>query len=619
MGRISQHSIEELKMRVNIVDEVERHVKLQKAGKSYKGLSPFTSEKTPSFYVNPEKGAFYCFSSTQGGDVIRFIELVEHLPFYEAIETLAQRHNIVLEYEDGGGPGREERSLRRELLEIHEAAADFFHRSFLASDDLAGKVRAYWLEKRRFSMEVAEQFKIGFDIPTGDALLKYLLGKGFSPKALMESGIFTGPEGVADVRHMRSRFRGRMMIPIREPSQGQVVAFTARELFCTPGADTMKLGKYVNSPGTPLFQKSHILFNLDRAQKPVRENKGGFMMVEGQLDSIRSFTNGFTSTVAPQGTSVTDEQMHIMKRYSDHLRVVLDGDGAGQRAALRSLPMALAAGLEPTFVVLPPGKDPDSLILEGGPEALQKLVDAEMLPMEFLAKYLRKMPEFSGPRGLAEAMKKVTEILAIIDNEVARSGYLAEICKGLGVDYSAAFADLSRFRLRAGRSAVIPEAGKTVDDSSKVEKLSSIEADIWLCLFKKEKYAVILSRIIDDRWIDVGPIEGRLLGRFLWDLKDGNCDSIASFASSLTEESERNCICAMQVQSDSRSDDDVGRCLDEMLMSLFIRFRKKRLEEIDNQIATSGASGPELNVLMEERMQLLRTVKQQPCLTVQDR
>ncbi|MFA5258025.1 MAG: CHC2 zinc finger domain-containing protein, partial [Opitutales bacterium] len=141
MARVSQHSIDELRMRVNIVEEVERHVRLQKAGRSYKGLSPFTNEKTPSFTVNPEKGVFYCFSSTQGGDVIRFVEMVEHLPFGEAVEVLAQRYNVALEYENGGGPDKGERSRRAALLEIHEQARAYFHDCFLAADPLAAQVR----------------------------------------------------------------------------------------------------------------------------------------------------------------------------------------------------------------------------------------------------------------------------------------------------------------------------------------------------------------------------------------------------------------------------------------------------------------------------------------------
>ena len=608
-------------MRVNIVEEVERHVRLTKAGRSYKGLSPFTQEKTPSFYVDPQKGAFYCFSSNTGGDVIRFIELVEHLPFGEALEVLAQRHNIALEYENGSGPDKQERSARKELLEIHERAADFFHQCFLAKDELAEKVREYWTGKRRFTMEVAEEFRIGFDPPLGDDLLKHLMGKGHTPQMLMESGIFTGPEGPADARRMRSRFRGRLTIPIREPSQGQVIAFTARELFCTPGADTMKLGKYVNSPGTPLFHKSHVLFNLDRAQKAVRDDKGGFMMVEGQLDSIRSWTNGFKTTVAPQGTSVTDEQLHILKRYSDHIRVVLDGDGAGQRAALRVLPMAFAAGLEPVFVVLPPGKDPDSMIVEGGPEAMQRMVDGALTPMRFLSQALRNSPEYQGAHGLAEAMKKASEVLSSVESEVARAEYLRQLCELMHIDYDAAQADLSRFILRGRRSSPVSEnlAPSSTETTGQVgsERLSTLESDIWCIIMRNEQFALPLTKKVDDRWIDEQFIEGRLLGRLFWDLKEGECASVSAFISSLQDDAERNFIYALQAKSGSIDYEAPAEDLENILKRLFVRFRKKRIEEIDTMLANSTSNSTDTQQLMEERMQLLRTMKQLPCLTIQ--
>jgi DNA primase len=612
MAKVTQHSIEELKMRVSILDEIGRHVTLQKAGRSYKGLSPFTQEKTPSFFVDPQKGAFYCFSSNTGGDVIRFVELVEHLPFGEAVEALAQRYNVALEYENGGGPNKEDRSVRRQLLEIHEMAADFFHRMLMADGELSGKVREYWTEKRKFSMDVAAEFKIGFDPPGGEDLLKFLLTKGFSPQILMESGIFFGPEGYVDVKRMKSRFRGRLMIPIREPSQGQVIAFTARELFCTPGADTMKLGKYVNSPGTPLFHKSNVLFNLDRAQKSVRDDKGGFMMVEGQLDAIRSFTSGFTTTIAPQGTSVTDEQMHIMKRYSDHLRVVLDGDGAGQRAALRALPMAFTAGLEPMFVILPPKKDPDSLILEGGAEAMKALIDAALPPMRFFARAL-SAPEYDGPHGRAEAMKKADEVLSSVDSEVARMEYLKELCAILHVDFEAASADLYRYTLRQKR----PQAAQSENVPAKAEspvQLTTLESDIWYIILGDGQYAKPLSGVVDDRWIDDGTVGGRLLGRLLWEIREGGCESVKDFISSLEDDAERNFVYALEIKSGQAQPENPLQDLNNLLDRLFIRYRKRRIEEINASLFNCGKDREATRGLLEERMQLMNSIKQLPCL-----
>jgi DNA primase len=465
-------------------------------------------------------------------------------------------------------------------------------------------------------MDVAKDFSIGFDPPASDALLKKLLGAGFEADALLESGLFTAPEGNPDPRRMRSRFRGRLIIPIREPSQGQVIAFTARELFCTPGADTIKLAKYVNSPGTPLFHKSRVLFNLERAQKPVRDEPGGFLIVEGQLDAIRCWTSGFKTVIAPQGTSITEEQLHILKRYSDRVRVVLDGDGAGQRAALRVLPMTFAAGLEPQFVMLPAGQDPDSMLAAQGPESLAAAIAAELKPMQFVAHTFLDDPEFSGPRGLAEAMKKANEILSSVESEVARVEYLRELCRLMRVDFEAAQADLARFILRGSRSAQARSETEIVAKEKAAERLTTLETDLWYLILRNEELAFRLSEIVDDKWIDASFVEGRLLGRLLWDLKDGVVDSVASFVSCMEEQEERNCIYAMQVKNASVEIEDPIRDAENIIRRLYIRHREHRLQDIEQRMASGITDAAELRHLLEERIQLLQTKKKLPSLGI---
>ncbi|HNX05116.1 MAG TPA: toprim domain-containing protein, partial [Opitutales bacterium] len=536
----------------------------------------------------------------------------------EALEALAGRYNITLEYADGGGPGREERSARRELLDVHEAAADFYHRAFMAGDDMAGKVRAYWTDERRFSMEVAKDFRIGFDPPTGDGLLKFLLGRGHSPKILMESGIFTAPDGPADPRKMRSRFRGRLIVPIREATQGQVIAFTARKLFCTPGADTMELGKYVNSPGTALFHKSHVLFNLDRAQKAVRTDKAGFMMVEGQLDTIRCFTNGFESTVAGQGTSITDEQLHILRRHSERIRVVLDGDAAGQKAALRLMPMAFAAGLEPSFVVLPQGRDPDSLIAGEGPDAMKALVASALSPMQFLSRILRNSPDYSGAHGLAEAMKKASEILASVESEVARGEYLRELSLIMGFDHRSAMADMARFSLRGSHAPARSESVGTAPSGEKnaFGRLKSAESEIWYFLLRHEELALPFATAADDHWIDAATMEGRLLGRLFWELKEGGVSSVSEFISAVKDDDERNYLYSLGTESRDVDYENPSQDADNLLGRLFITFRKRRIVEIDTRMASLPAGSDLLEPLLREKVSLSKTFKQLPCLKV---
>ncbi len=605
-------------MRVNIVEEVERHVRLQKAGRSYKGLSPFTTEKSPSFFVNPDKGAFYCFSTAQGGDVIRFVEMVEHLPFFEAVEVLAQRHNVTLEYESGGGPSREERSRRAALLEMHEQARAYYHQCFMANDQLAEKVREYWTQKRRFSLEVAKEFSIGFDPPGSDALMKKLLGAGHSPELLLESGLFTTPDESPDLSRMRSRFRGRLTIPIREASQGQVIAFTARELFCTPGADSFKLAKYVNSPGTPLFHKSRVLFNLERAQKSVRDDPGGFIMVEGQLDAIRCFTSGFASVVAPQGTSITEEQLLMLKRYSDRARILLDGDAAGQRAALRVLPMCFAAGLEPSFVELPAGQDPDSLLAgEGGADALRAALASAMPPMQFAARALLADPENEGPRGRAQAMKKAGEILASVESEVARQAYLVQLCDLMKVDYQAARADLQRMMIRSRSSAPEAPAESAAVKENVPSRLTSLESDLWCLVFQDEKLACGLYGVVDEKWMDSATVEGRLLCRLFWELREGLVDSVAEFVTRTEDRDELNFLYSLQIRSADTRSEDVLRDAENIIRQLYVRHRKQRLEAIDRIIETGSPDRASLESLLRERVLLVKGKKELPALTIQ--
>ncbi len=610
MPRFTQRSIDELRTRLNIVEVVERHVRLKKSGRNYKGLSPFNNEKTPSFYVEPAKGVYYCFSSNKGGDAIRFIMEVENLSFFEAVEALAQRFNINLEYEEGGGPSREDRTLRRELLDIHEQATAWFHEQFMAAEPLAAEVRDYWTGKRRFSLDVARDFKIGFAPPREETLMRLLTKKGHSVDALRQCGLYFAREGDNDPRRFLPRFRGRLMIPIREPTQGQVIAFTARVLPCTPEDDKTRDAKYVNSPETPLFKKSRMVFNLDRAQKSARQGDHGFLMVEGQLDAIRCYTSGFTNTIAPQGTSVTDEQLHLLRRHSERLKVVLDGDAAGQRAALRVLPMALEAGLEPSFVVLPPGQDPDSLLADGGPAALQELVDHGAAPIAFACRALLPQPGTATPRERAEAMRQIFDIIQKTPGEVVRVEYLREAAARLQVDFDAARRDFSRVLMGARKTNAAPKEQE--NPVKPEERLTLLEADLFCLILQHEDLGGRVSELVEDKWVDEHTVEGRLLGRLLWELRDGSCDSVNAFVSNLDDDTERQVACALSVRANTMEVDDPQRHAKLLLERLFARFRNRRIEELDRLMANPPEPNADIHPLLKERMELLRTVKHPP-------
>ena len=335
MPVIKPSCVRDLKLRVNLADVISRVVTLRKAGGSrLKGLCPFHNEKTPSFNVDSDKGFYKCFGCGKAGDAITFVRETEQLSFTEAVETLGQRYGVPIEYEEGSGPSREERSLRQELFDLHEQAAVHFHDAFKAAGPAGDFMRAYWVNERRFTPDLADEFKIGAAGSDGSALGAAILKKRYSEDALRQCGLFfIRDDAMITAGALRPRFRGRLMIPIRD-HQGRVVAFTARQTSLTPDDDPAKEAKYVNSPETPIFTKGHLLFNLDRARTAVGEGRP-FVMVEGQLDALRCWSVGLKTAVAPQGTSITDGQLALLRRYHTELECFFDSDSAGQKAALQ--------------------------------------------------------------------------------------------------------------------------------------------------------------------------------------------------------------------------------------------------------------------------------------------
>ena len=342
MARISRRSIDELRQRADIVALAGDYTQMKQRGRDWWGLSPFKSEKSPSFKVNPETGLWYCFSTQQGGDAFKLVMNREGLDFPESVERVANRFGFKLDYESGGD-GKNEKSFRGQLLEIHELVADYWRRCFL-EDPVHGEwIRDYWTRQRKFTPEVADDFGIGFAPLDDSKLIPGLLAKGYAKDALAQTGLFFGVDRVPDPLRWRCRFRGRLIIPIRD-IQGRVIAFTARQLDITPQDDPSREAKYVNSPETELFKKSRTVFNLDRA----RSNRKGdepFILVEGQLDAIRCHSAGIPGVIAAQGTAVTEDHLQQLHRFSQRLLVFLDADAAGQKAALRLLPIGLREGL----------------------------------------------------------------------------------------------------------------------------------------------------------------------------------------------------------------------------------------------------------------------------------
>ncbi len=613
---IKASSLRDLKNRVNIHDVVVRVVALKKAGGNrFKGLCPFHAEKTPSFNVSTDKGFFKCFGCGKAGDVINFVMETEGLQFTEAVEAIAQRFAVTLEYEEGsGGPSKETRSLRQEIFDIHDLAADYYRQAFLAPTPHGTFIRDYWVKNRRFTLELADEFKIGFAPPEDNGLAATLLKRKFSEEALRQCGLFFTRDGtVLTLGGLRPRFRGRLMIPIRD-HQGRVVAFTARQLELTPADDPAHEAKYVNSPETPIFTKSNLLFNLDRARSHAAEGHP-FVLVEGQLDSMRCWSAGLKTAIAPQGTSITEGQLLLLRRYHPQVECFFDSDAAGQKAALRFLPMALKAGLEVRFLMLAGAEklDPDLLFLERGLAAYDEVKRGALTAMQFAKQAFLPKPAAASFNERMGAVRGMVEIAAQADTQVAREDYLQQISLLLGVSPDAIRSEVAiveKRKFTQGREAPGPVGKATADSHTKGYE----EHLLYVCLHH-EQLMQELSTKLPHEWIDTGSIAGRLLDRMLAEVSHNGWNGRESLDQLLEAEEEKALAASMLFQASG--DEDWNKIANEGLWHLQKRFLEPKKQQIELEIASKGAIGDAaLPSLLKQRADITRQLLNPPKLSL---
>jgi len=587
-----------------LVDVVSPYAQLKRAGRSWKGLSPFTQEKTPSFYVHPDRGFYKCFSTGEGGDCFTFIMKQENLEFIEAVEFLAKKFNITLEYE-AGGPSREEVSLRKQIFELHELATTWFHQQFMESDE-AAPVRDYWKNQRGFTPETAIEVKIGYAPAARDAFALYCKQRNISTAAMHQSGLFFARDGERNHEYFKSRFRGRLMIPIRDV-QGRVVAFTARQLPQTPEDDPAREAKYVNSPETPIFHKGRILFGMDHARTHLKDG-GSFLLVEGQLDAIRCWSVGLHTAVAPQGTALTDDQVQLMRRYGPaYVECLLDGDSAGRKAAVKYIRLAFKAGLEFRFLLLPEKADPDDLMRKHGAAALEPLRKSAKSGIELAI--ADSLPEGREPttHDKNTALRSIFELLQLVPSEVAREDYLNTASRILKILKTKA----NEAALRDFQKVPPPRAafkGESADEPAPPAARDPLLTQatwelLWLVLHYPE-YANKLSEIIDYEWINTKSTTGRLLSRLLAELREGMIESVEQIENIIDSVEERQLLA--DIHSRDLNVEQPAKQIEFCLERLRRNFVEAQIKKLEQKIINSD---PETQIsLMRERKMLLRNV-----------
>ncbi len=406
--------IDEVKQRADIVEVVSQYTTLTKAGRTFKGLCPFHSEKHASFFVYPEQQSWHCFGAcSTGGDVFTFIMKKEGLSFGEVLRLLAQRAGITI-------PSRAEKGVDKDknerLYQANEAAALYFHNLLLNSK--AGERARGYAARRGFKAKAITDFQLGYSLNSWDDLKKYLTERGYSETEQIDAGLEVAVESGGS----HDRFRNRLMFPIFD-SRGRTIGFGARALDDKPP-------KYINSSETPIFDKSSILYGINLAREAIRQQELA-VIVEGYMDVITAHQNGFGNVIASMGTSVTEKQILTIKRLTRNLAFALDADAAGREATLRGVGYENTIGNEVKVIILPQGKDPDDVIKEDA-KTWQHLLDEALPIIDYSFNLLISGLDLNTARDKSLAEERLLPIIAEIKDGTHQYHYVEKLAKSIG-------------------------------------------------------------------------------------------------------------------------------------------------------------------------------------------
>lgn len=486
MPRFSDNFRERVRAASDIVDLIGASIPLKRNGANFVCLCPFHREKSPSFNVNPTRQIFHCFGCQAGGDVFKFVQLYENISFPEAIERLAERARIPLEYEAGTG-APENRGLKDSLLKLHEAICLRWQQC-LANEAAAELARDY-LARRGVAPETVKEFRLGAAPEAWDDTVNWARSKGFDESLCEQAGLILRK---AETGRVYDRFRGRLMFPICD-EQGRVIAFSGRVL-----QGDEKTAKYVNSPETPIFTKGKVLFALDKARRAILD-AGHAIICEGQLDTIACHAAGIRNVVAPQGTALTPDHARVIRRYVEEVVLCFDGDKAGRNASVRSFDGLLGSSLSVRVASIPPPDDPDSFIKSQGAEAFRGILTRAEGYFDFYLRHLLEENDVSTDRGRAVVVRSVGEAVQKTGNAVVIDTYAQRVAQRLGVDPAAV-----RQEFRKVRPSPLESTRQEIQATASPQMQSPpSELEVWLVryLLANPPLAHFVAHHLDPDWI----------------------------------------------------------------------------------------------------------------------
>lgn len=426
--RIPESVIDDIRNATDIVDVIGAVVRLKKRGRNFIGLCPFHQEKTPSFTVSAEKQMFHCFGCGVGGNVFSFLMEHDKQTFVEAVRTLADRAGIHIP--DPGSDDRGEASEQEQMLALLRLVGLRFHDHLMTGTE--GRLALEYFRHRGLTDATIAAFGLGYSLNAWDDLVGFARREGHDIALLEKAGLVIRRD---DGSGQYDRFRGRAMFPIFSPS-GRTIAFGARKV-----REDDPLAKYINSPETPVYSKSRVLYGLSQAREAIRDRDFA-LMVEGYMDLITLHQAGFRNVVASSGTALTVEQIQLLARYTKSFTLVYDADSAGSKATLRGGDLVLEQDVDVRVAALPPGEDPDSFIRKNGGKAFQELLDGAVSFLEFRAQQLHAEGAFATPEGKARAMRALVATVAKVRDELKRTFFIKRLAEQYDVYESVLFREL---------------------------------------------------------------------------------------------------------------------------------------------------------------------------------
>lgn len=434
--RLSDQTIQEIRDAADIVEVVEDFLPLKKKGQNWWALSPFTNEKTPSFSVSPAKGIFKCFSTGKGGDSITFVMEMEGIGYIEALKYLANKYGIEIEEEELS-PEKQEAHNRKESLLIALNYAKEFYEHQLHETTLGKSIGLSYFKERGFSFDTIKSFQLGYSQDEWNAFEDAAILKGYKPDVLVDAGLVVAK----DDGKRYDRFRARVMFPIHNLT-GRVIGFGARTL------KKEKQAKYLNSPESEVYHKSDVLYGMFQAKKSIRDQDNCYL-VEGYTDVISLHQNGIVNVVASSGTSLTENQITLIKRFTPNVTVLFDGDKAGIKASLRGVDMLLAQGLNVRVVTFPDGQDPDSYVRKIGGDAFKNFLASKSQDFILFKTNLQLSDAQGDPLKKAAVVRDIVESIAKIPDPIKRTVFCEECSQLLKVDVTILVDEVNKSILNA--------------------------------------------------------------------------------------------------------------------------------------------------------------------------